>query len=49
MVSNLVSTAINQENNWGKASALGAILLFVTMVIFFIYNKVIGVDKMKFG
>jgi putative spermidine/putrescine transport system permease protein len=49
MVSNLVSTAINQENNWGKASALGAILLFDTMVIFFIYNKVIGVDKMKFG
>jgi putative spermidine/putrescine transport system permease protein len=49
MVSNLVSTAINQENNWGKAAALGAILLFVTMILFFIYNRIIGVDKMKFG
>jgi putative spermidine/putrescine transport system permease protein len=49
MVSNLVSTAINQENNWGKASALGTILLLVTMVLFFAYNRIIGVDKMKFG
>jgi len=49
MVSNLVSTAINQENNWGKAAALGTILLAVTTILFFIYNKIIGVDKMKFG
>jgi len=49
MVSNLVSTAINQENNWGKAAALGTILLVVTTILFFIYNKIIGVDKMKFG
>jgi len=49
MVSNLVSTAINQENNWGKASALGAILLFATLILFFVYNRIIGVDKMKFG
>jgi putative spermidine/putrescine transport system permease protein len=49
MVSNLVSTAINQENNWGKAAALGTILLAVTTILFYVYNKIIGVDKMKFG
>jgi putative spermidine/putrescine transport system permease protein len=49
MVSNLVATAINQENNWGKASALGAILLFATLVLFSVYNRLVGVDKMKFG
>jgi putative spermidine/putrescine transport system permease protein len=49
MVSNFVSTAINTENNWGKASALGAILLAVTLALFVLYNRVIGVDKMKFG
>jgi putative spermidine/putrescine transport system permease protein len=49
MVSNLVATAINQENNWGKASALGAILLFATLILFSVYNRLVGVDKMKFG
>jgi putative spermidine/putrescine transport system permease protein len=49
MVSNLVATAINQENNWGKASALGAIRLFATLILFSVYNRLVGVDKMKFG
>ncbi|HWA41859.1 MAG TPA: ABC transporter permease [Hypericibacter adhaerens] len=49
MVSNLVATAINQENNWGKASALGGILLAATLVLYSVYNRLVGVDKMKFG
>ncbi|QEX23820.1 polyamine ABC transporter substrate-binding protein [Hypericibacter adhaerens] len=49
MVSNLVATAINQENNWGKASALGGILLAATLILYSVYNRLVGVDKMKFG
>ena len=49
MVSGFVYLAINQENNWGKASALGAILLVATMILFFVYNRLVGIDKMKFG
>jgi putative spermidine/putrescine transport system permease protein len=49
MMSNIIAEALNQENNWGKASALGAILLTATMILYFIYNRLIGVDKMKFG
>ncbi len=49
MVSGFVALAMNQENNWGKASALGTILLVATMVLYFVYNRIIGVDKMKFG
>ncbi|QEX18604.1 ABC transporter permease [Hypericibacter terrae] len=49
MVSSMVALAINQENNWGKASALGAILLFATLILFTVYNRLVGVDKMKFG
>ncbi len=49
MVSGVIASAMNQENNWGKASALSAILLLATMVLFFIYNRVVGIDKVKLG
>jgi putative spermidine/putrescine transport system permease protein len=49
MVSGVIASALNQENNWGKASALSAILLLVTMALFFVYNRLIGIDKVRLG
>lgn len=49
MVSGFIAQAINQENNWGKACAFGAILLTATLILYFIYNKLIGIDRMKLG
>lgn len=49
MVSGVIASAMNQENNWGKASALSLILLFATFVLFFIYNRIVGIDKVKLG
>ena len=49
MISGIIERAMNQENNWGKASALGALLLFVTLALFFIYNRLVGIDKVKLG
>lgn len=49
MVSGVIASAMNQENNWGKASALSAILLLATIILFFIYNRIIGIDKVKLG
>lgn len=49
MVSGIIATALNQENNWGKASALSAILLIATLGLFFVYNRLIGIDKVKLG
>jgi putative spermidine/putrescine transport system permease protein len=49
MVSGFVALAMNQENNWSKASALGAILLTATLILYFVYNRLIGIDKMKLG
>jgi ABC-type spermidine/putrescine transport system permease subunit I len=49
MVSGFIALAVNQENNWGKASALGTILLVATTILYFVYNRLIGIDKMKFG
>lgn len=49
MVSGFIAQAINQENNWGKACALGTVLLVATLILYFVYNKLIGIDRMKLG
>ena len=49
MVSGFIAQAINQENNWGKACAFGTILLVATLILYFVYNKLIGVDRLKLG
>lgn len=47
MMSYFVALFINREINWGMASALGAVLLAVTLLLYFIYNKLVGIDRMK--
>ncbi|MGH6934254.1 MAG: ABC transporter permease [Dongiaceae bacterium] len=49
MVSNFIQVALQQEGNWGKASALGTILFVATLILYFVYNRLVGIDKMKFG
>ena len=48
-LSGFIAQAINQENNWGKACAFGTILLIATLILYFVYNRLIGIDRMKFG
>jgi putative spermidine/putrescine transport system permease protein len=49
MVSYFVALYTNRELNWGMASALGAILLTATLILYYTYNKIIGVDRIKLG
>jgi putative spermidine/putrescine transport system permease protein len=49
MVSYFVALYTNRELNWGMASALGAILLTATLILYFVYNKLVGVDRLKLG
>lgn len=49
MVSYFVAFYTNQQLNWGMASALGVILLVLTMMLYMLYNRLIGIDKMKLG
>ena len=49
MISGFIERAINSENNWGKASALGVILLTATLILDYVYNKLVGIDRMKLG
>jgi putative spermidine/putrescine transport system permease protein len=49
MVSYFVALYTNRELNWGQASALGAVLLAVTLVFYAIFNRLVGIDKVKLG
>ena len=35
--------------NWGLAAALGAILLAIMLVFYWLYNKIVGIDNIKLG
>lgn len=49
MVSYFVAHYTNEELNWGMASALGAILLTATLMLFVVFNKLVGADRVKMG
>ncbi|SFQ25484.1 putative spermidine/putrescine transport system permease protein [Bradyrhizobium sp. Ghvi] len=49
MISYFVAHYTNEELNWGMASALGAILLTATLLLYYVFNKLVGVDRIKLG
>jgi putative spermidine/putrescine transport system permease protein len=49
MLSFFIAFFTNQTLNWGMASALSVILLAVVLVMFWVYNRLVGIDKMKMG
>ena len=49
MISYFVALYTNRELNWGMASALGAILLAATLLLYGVYNRLLGIDKVKLG
>ncbi|WFU71226.1 ABC transporter permease [Bradyrhizobium sp. CB2312] len=49
MISYFVALYTNEELNWGMASALGAILLTATLLLYYVFNKLIGIDRIKMG
>ncbi len=49
LISNFIAYHMQKSLNWGLAAALGALLLAAVLVLYWLYNRLIGVDKMKFG
>jgi putative spermidine/putrescine transport system permease protein len=49
MISYFIAYYTSGSVNWGLASALGAVLLAVTMVLYAIYNRLVGISNMKLG
>jgi len=49
LISNLIADHIKKTLNWSLGAALGTILLVVVLVFYWVYNKLVGVDNLKFG
>jgi putative spermidine/putrescine transport system permease protein len=49
MISNLIAFHMQQSNNWELAAALGTLLLVLILILYWIYDRLVGVDKMKLG
>lgn len=49
LISNLIADHIKKTLNWSLGAALGTILLVVVLIFYWLYNKLVGVDNLKFG
>jgi len=48
-ISNRIAYHISSSLNWGLAAALGAILLAVVMILYYAYDRIVGIDNVKLG
>lgn len=49
LISNFIAFHMSSSLNWGLAAALGAILLAVVLILYFLYDRIVGIDNMKLG
>ena len=48
-ISDRIAYHISSSLNWGLAAALGAILLAVVLLLYWCYDKIVGIDNVKLG
>ena len=49
LISNLIAYHLQSSLNWGLAAALSVLLLLGIFVLYVIYDRLIGIDRMKLG
>lgn len=49
LISNLIAYHMQQSLNWGLAAALSAILLVCVAVLYIVYSRLVGVERMRLG
>jgi putative spermidine/putrescine transport system permease protein len=49
MISQLIAIQTNTQLNWGLAGALSAYLVIFTAVFYFLFNRIVGIDRLRFG
>lgn len=48
-ISNFIAYHVSVSLNWGLAAALGILLLGLVLVLYLLYDKIVGIDNMKLG
>jgi len=49
LISNLIAFHMQKSLNWSLAAALAAILLGSILLLYWLYDRLIGIDNLKFG
>jgi putative spermidine/putrescine transport system permease protein len=49
LIGNFIALHMSKTLNWGLAGAMGTILLAGVLVIYWIYNRIVGIENMKLG
>ena len=49
LIGNMVAYHMKSTLNWGLAASMGVILLAGILVLYWIYDKIVGIDNMKMG
>ena len=48
-ISNRIAYHISSSLNWGLAAALGVMLLALVLVLYWLYDRIVGIDNVKLG
>jgi len=48
-ISNRIAFHISDSLNWGLAAALGSILLILVLILYWLYDRIVGIDNVKLG
>ena len=48
-ISNQIAYHISTSLNWGLAAALGTLLLALVLVLYWLYDRLVGIDNVKLG
>ncbi|OMH25930.1 ABC transporter permease [Motiliproteus sp. MSK22-1] len=49
MISNIIAFHMQSSNNWELAAALGSLLLGLIMLLYWVYDRTVGVSNIKLG
>jgi len=49
MISNFIDFHMRKSLNWSLAAALGLVLLVIVLFLYWLYDKIVGIDNMKLG
>lgn len=49
LISNIIAFHMQKTLNWPLASAIGTLLLVGVLVLYWLYNRLVGIEKMKFA
>jgi putative spermidine/putrescine transport system permease protein len=49
MISNFIDFHMRKSLNWNLAAAMGLVMLVFVLFMFWIYDRIVGIDNMKLG